>query len=364
MRKILFIDRDGTIIKEPPDKQIDSLEKLEFYPGVICGMKAIAETLDYQLVMVTNQDGLGTELFPEDTFWPVHNKMLTILKNEGVSFEDILIDISLPQDQAPTRKPRTGLLKEYLKDPEIDWQQSYVIGDRESDVQLALNLGCQAIYLHEKKHPEAVLTTTDWMAIHHFLRSTARQATVQRRTAETDIRATVKLDGKDASEIETGIGFLNHMLNLFTTHSGIDLSLQASGDLEVDEHHTVEDTALVLGEAINKALDNKAGIERYGFLLPMDESLTQVALDFSGRPELVWQVEFQREYVGKMPTELFQHFFKSLTNAAGLTLHIKASGENEHHKIESIFKAVARAFKMAIHRQPDNTQIPSTKGRL
>jgi len=364
MKKILFIDRDGTLIKEPADKQIDSLEKLEFYPGAICGLKAIAAHLDYQLVMVTNQDGLGTELFPEETFWPAHEKMLTILKNEGVCFKDILIDKSLPKDQAPTRKPRTGLLKEYLKNPEIDWQQSYVIGDRESDLQLAENLGCPAIYLNETVHPAAALTTPDWQAIYRFLRSAARQATVHRQTKETDILVALTLDGQGRADIETGIGFFDHMLELFAGHSGLDLSIQARGDLEVDEHHTVEDTALALGQAIQQALGNKAGIERYGFLLPMDESRAQVALDFSGRPELIWQVEFQREYVGKMPTELFQHFFKSLVNAAGLTLHIKASGENEHHKIEAIFKAVARSIKMAVRRQSDNDRIPSTKGSL
>ena len=367
MKKALFIDRDGTIIIEPPDEQIDSLEKLEFYPGAITGLARIAAELDFELVMVSNQDGLGTASFPEEKFWPAHNKMLRTLENEGIVFADILIDRSFPTDNAPTRKPRTGMLTKYIQG-DYDLSNSFVIGDRATDVELARNLGCRAIYLGQNEQIFADLQSADWHTIFAFLAAQGRTAQVHRKTNETDISMTLALDGQGNAGIDTGIdtgiGFLDHMLELFTKHSGCDISLVARGDLDVDEHHTVEDVALVLGEGFLKALGDKRGLERYGFLLPMDEALAQVAIDFSGRSELVWAAEFTREYVGKMPTELFRHFFKSFADTAKCNLNIKAEGRNEHHKIEAIFKAVARAVGMAVRRDPNSRQVPSTKGTL
>jgi imidazoleglycerol-phosphate dehydratase/histidinol-phosphatase len=361
--KVLFIDRDGTIIIEPSDEQVDSLEKLAFYPGAITGLARIASELDFELVMVSNQDGLGTVSFPEESFWPAHNKVLRMLENEGIVFADIIIDRSLPEENAPTRKPRTGLLTKYMQG-DYDLSRSCVIGDRATDVKLARNLGCKAIFLGKDESISADLQTTDWQEIYTFLAAQDRTVQINRKTRETDISLTLVLDGQGRAEINTGIGFFNHMLELFAKHSGCDIILKACGDLEVDEHHTVEDVAIVIGEGFLKALGDKRGIERYGFLLPMDESLAQVAIDFSGRKELVWEAEFRREYVGKMPTELFRHFFKSFADAAKCNLNIKAEGQNEHHKIEAIFKAVARAIRMAVRRAPYSYQVPSTKGTL
>lgn len=363
MQKILFLDRDGTLILEPPDQQVDSLEKLEFYPGVITALGKIARELDYELVMVSNQDGLGTITFPEDDFWPVQNKMMSTFQNEGIVFSDILIDRSLPQDNAPTRKPRTGLLTKYMVG-NYDLANSYVIGDRLTDMQLAENLGCKSIYLGNNKGVKADFVSSDWEEIYRYLAFPQRCVTIGRRTAETDIKLKLCLDGEGTIRIDTGIGFLDHMLTLLVKHAGCGMELQAKGDLQVDEHHTAEDVALVCGEAFSRALGDKSGVNRYGFLLPMDESLAQVAIDFSGRSELVWKAEFRREYIGKMPTELFYHFFKSFADTAKCALHIKASGENEHHKIEAIFKAVGRAIRMAIRRDEHNDGIPSTKGVL
>jgi len=363
LKKVLFIDRDGTLIVEPPDEQVDSLEKLEFVPSAIMAMHKIAAGLDFELVMVTNQDGLGTAAFPEKDFWPAHNKMLKTLAGEGVVFNEILIDRSLPADNAPTRKPRTGLLTKYLQG-DYDLANSFVIGDRAADVQLAHNLGAKAIYLGNDESIAADFKAQNWAEVFGFLFNSDRTAVIARKTNETDIHLKINLNGTGKNQIDTGIGFLDHMLNLFAAHSGCDLELTAKGDLAVDEHHTVEDVALVLGEGLLKALGDKKGIERYGFLLPMDESLAQVALDFSGRREFVWECEFKREYVGQMPTELVRHFFKSFADAAACNLHIKATGENEHHKVEAIFKAVGRAVKMAVRRDPTNRQIPSTKGVL
>jgi imidazoleglycerol-phosphate dehydratase/histidinol-phosphatase len=363
MKKVLFIDRDGTIIVEPPDKQVDSLEKLEFVPGAITALHRIAIELDFELVMVSNQDGLGTESFPEENFWPVQNKILKTLAGEGVDFAEILIDRSLPEENAPTRKPRTGLLGKYLQG-NYDLQNSYIIGDRLTDVQLAHNLGVKAIILGNNKLDGTELVTDDWSKVYEFLAAQNRIVTLERKTRETDIRLSLNLDSSGKSQIDTGIGFFDHMLELLATHAGCTLELSCKGDLQVDEHHTVEDVALALGETFLKALGAKRGIERYGFVLPMDESLAQVAIDFSGRRAFVWEAEFQREYIGKMPTELFSHFFKSFSDAAACSLHIKVSGENEHHKIEAIFKAVGRAIGQATKRDNTRHQIPSTKGIL
>jgi len=363
MKKVLFIDRDGTIIVEPPDKQVDSLEKLEFVPGAITALHRIAVELDFELVMVSNQDGLGTESFPEENFWPAQNKILQTLAGESVKLADILIDRSLPEENAPTRKPQTGLLGKFLQG-NYDLKNSYVIGDRPTDVQLAHNLGAKAILLRTDKSTGAELVTDKWLQIYEFLASRNRTVTLERKTRETDIRVSLNLDASGESRIDTGIGFFDHMLELLATHSGCTLELSCKGDLQVDEHHTVEDVALVLGEAFSKALGTKRGIERYGFVLPMDESLAQIAIDFSGRRAFVWEAEFHREYVGKMPTELFSHFFKSFSDAAACSLHIKVSGENEHHKIEAIFKAVGRAIGQAIKQDKTKHQIPSTKGIL
>ena len=367
-KRALFIDRDGTIVIEPPvDYQLDSFEKLEFYPKVIRNLYFIRKNLDFEFVMVTNQDGLGTSSFPEDTFWPAHNLMLKTLQGEGITFDDILIDRSFPQDNAPTRKPRTGLLGKYMNE-EYDMTHSLVIGDRLTDVELAKNLGAKAIFLRDDMDVPAglqdacVLQTTDWDIISEFLFAGERKAEVKRTTKETDIYIALNLDGKGICDITTGLGFFDHMLEQIGKHSGIDLTIKVKGDLNVDEHHTIEDTAIALGEALYKAFGDKRGIERYGYYLPMDDCLCSVALDFGGRPWLVWDTEFHRERVGDMPTEMFLHFFKSLSDSAKMNLNIKAEGANEHHKIEGIFKAFARAVKMAKKRDIFNYELPSTKG--
>ncbi|NOX38297.1 MAG: bifunctional histidinol-phosphatase/imidazoleglycerol-phosphate dehydratase HisB [Calditrichaeota bacterium] len=363
MKRVLFIDRDGTIILEPEDEQVDDWSKLRFYPGAITALARIAAELEFELVMVTNQDGLGTESFPEETFWPIHNFVLDTLAGEGVRFREILIDRSFPEENRPTRKPGIEMLRHYLTG-EFDLAHSYVIGDRETDVQLALNLGAQAIFLSDHSHPEAVLTTTDWHEIYRFLKGRDREVHLQRETQETRVRLTLQLDGQGNYRIQTGLGFLDHMLAQLVRHSGCDLVLNVQGDLEVDEHHTIEDTALALGEAFRLALGRKKGLSRYGFVLPMDEALARVALDFSGRSWLVWEVAFRRERIGDVPTEMFHHFFKSFCDTAGLNLHVQASGENDHHKIEAVFKAVGRAIRQAIQRNADVRGIPSTKGVL
>lgn len=363
MKKVLFIDRDGTLVIEPPvDYQLDSLEKLEFYPGVFQWLARITNELDYELVMVTNQDGLGTDSFPEDTFWPAQNKIIQAFENEGINFSEILIDKSFPEDNAPTRKPRTGLLNKYIHG-NYDLANSYVIGDRLTDVELATNLNAQAIYISRDATDAAILSTTNWAEIYQFLKARPRKATVNRTTKETDISITLNLDGSGKNSINTGLGFFDHMLEQIAKHGNMDLYVQVKGDLEIDEHHTIEDVALTLGECFLTALGSKKGIERYGFLLPMDECLAQVGIDFGGRPWLVWEADFKREMIGKMPTEMFMHFFKSFSDTAKCNLNIKAEGENEHHKIEAIFKAFAKAIKMA-KTQTDNYSIPSTKGTL
>lgn len=372
-KRALFIDRDGTLVIEPPvDYQLDSFEKLEFYPKVMRNLFFIRKQLDFEFVMVTNQDGLGTSSFPEDTFWPVHNLMLKTLAGEGVVFDDILIDRSFPEENSPNRKPRTGMLGKYLSD-EYDLANSYVIGDRLTDMELASNLGAKGIWLHENDDSTAeilaghediqpVLVTNDWDRIAEFLFAGERYAEVKRVTKETDIFVSLNLDGKGKTSISTGLGFFDHMLDQIGKHSGMDLTIQVKGDLNVDEHHTIEDTAIALGEALAKALGDKRGIERYGYTLPMDDCLCSVALDFGGRPWLVWDAEFHREKIGDMPTEMFLHFFKSLSDAARMNLNIKAEGTNEHHKIEGIFKALARSIKMAVRRDIYHYNLPSTKG--
>jgi imidazoleglycerol-phosphate dehydratase/histidinol-phosphatase len=364
-KKILFIDRDGTIIVEPTeDKQVDSLEKLEFLPGAISNLSKIARELDYKLVMVTNQDGLGTDSFPENTFWPAQNKMLKTLEGEGVVFDFIHIDKSFDYENLPTRKPGIAMLTQYQTE-EYDLKNSYVIGDRLTDVQLAKNLGCQSIFIANSINEEAALSTFDWEEIYKFLSQPARKAEVRRTTKETDILIELNLDGSGSTEISTGLGFFDHMLDQLGKHSLANLKVKVKGDLHIDEHHTIEDTAIALGEAYLKALGDKRGIERYGFLLPMDDCLAQVAIDFSGRNWLVWEAEFKREKIGEMPTEMFYHFFKSFSDASKCNLNIKAEGDNEHHKIESIFKAFAKSIKMAVRRDAKNAQVlPSTKGVL
>ena len=352
MKKALFIDRDGTLLIEPADEQIDALEKFAFVPGAISGMKALCG-LGYELVMVSNQDGLGTPSFPEETFIPCQQLLLDTLQGEGVVFDNILIDKSFPEDNAPTRKPRTGLLKDYM-DGSYDLSDCFVIGDRESDMQLAANLGAVGLQLGP----------LSWDDIVRRIRGGVRRVTVDRKTAETAISVTVDLDGLGDSRIETGLHFFDHMLTQLVHHGGISLSLHCQGDLEVDEHHSVEDTAIVLGEALRKALGDKRGIERYGFALPMDESRALVLIDFGGRSELVWDVAFTREYVGDMPTELFRHFFKSLSDAMQANLYIQARGENNHHLAESIFKAFARALRQAVSRNVFSYEIPTSKGLL
>jgi imidazoleglycerol-phosphate dehydratase/histidinol-phosphatase len=374
MKKVLFIDRDGTLIKEPPeDFQVDSLEKLEFIPKIFRILYQIRQHLDFDLVIVTNQDGLGTELFPLTDFELPHEKMLTAFKNEGIEFDDILIDNSMPEENAPTRKPRTGLLKKYIEG-KYDLANSYVIGDRLTDIELAKNIGCKAVYFFPENEQlpsdldyfseTCALVTSDWERIYAFLALDERFAAIERNTKETQIKVQVNLDGTGDSHIETGLGFFDHMLEQIARHSGMDVSILVKGDLHVDEHHTIEDTALALGECIGKAIGNKRGMERYGFALPMDETLTQVVIDFGGRPWLVWEAEFRREKIGDMPTEMFYHFFKSFSDAAKCNLNIKVEGTNEHHKIEGIFKALARAIRMAIRRDPFNYELPSTKGML
>ncbi len=360
MKKVLFIDRDGTIIIEPENEQVDSFERLTFLPGAISCLSKIAKETDYELVMVTNQDGLGTKSYPEDTFWPVQNKMLEILKGEGVSFAEIFIDKTLPSQKAPTRKPGTAMLLKYLAQG-IELESSYVIGDRKTDIELAANLGCKAIYINSVNSPEAELSTTDWNEIYKYLKSRPRIAKVERRTSETNINVELNLDGSGKNEIDTGIGFLNHMLEQIARHANIDLIIKVKGDLHIDEHHTIEDVAITFGQAVNKALGGKKGIERYSFVLPMDDCLAQVALDFGGRPWLIWHVKLLREKVGEMPSEMFVHFFKSFTDNAKCNLNIKAEGLNEHHKIEAIFKAFAKTLGQAI-KQTDNFILPSTKG--
>ena len=375
-KRILFIDRDGSLVLEPPvDFQLDSHEKLEFYPGVFRNLSFIREKLDFLFVMVTNQDGMGTSSFPEETFWPAHNKMMKAFENEAITFDAVLIDRSMPADNAPTRKPRTGMLDEYFSE-EYDMEGSYVIGDRMTDVELAKNLGCKAILLQLDNDETAInlsakglsgvcaLITPNWNEVSTFLFAGERQARVARKTRETDIVVELNLDGNGITDISTGLGFFDHMLDQIGKHAGIDLTVKTVGDLHVDEHHTIEDTAIALGEALLKALGDKRGVERYGFCLPMDDCLCSVALDFGGRPWIVWDCQFTREKVGDVPTELFFHFFKSLSDSARMNLNIKAEGENEHHKIEGIFKAFARSVKMAIRRDIYKFDLPSTKGML
>lgn len=376
MKQILFIDRDGTLVIEPPtDYQLDSFEKLEFFPGVFQFLGKIAKELNFKLVMVTNQDGLGTESFPENTFWPVHNFVLQSFKNEGIEFDEIIIDCTFEHENAPTRKPRTGLLTHYING-DFDLENSYVIGDRLTDIQLAKNLGSKGILINvetqEKPSQESIvnfedvlaLQTSSWADIYSFLKSGQRLGSIERNTNETKIKIDLNLDGTGKSKIDTGIAFFDHMLDQIARHGQMDLNVKVNGDLEVDEHHTIEDTAIALGEVFAKTLGNKLGIERYGFCLPMDDCLAQVAIDFGGRNWLVWEAEFKREMIGKMPTEMFYHFFKSFTDGAKCNLNIKAEGTNEHHKIEAIFKAFAKAVKMAVKRDVEKMILPSTKGVL
>ena len=375
MKKVLFIDRDGTLALEPSDYQLDRFEKLVFYPEVFTYLSKIAKELDYELVMVTNQDGLGSSSFPEEDFWPVHNLLIKSFENEGVVFDEVLIDKSFPEDNAPTRKPRTGLLTNYLNTDQYDLKQSFVIGDRSTDMELAKNLGANGIYLAQDEALGAdeltqdigetiALKTTTWEAIYNYLKLSERIVVQKRTTHETDIHLMLNLDGSGKSEIATGIAFFDHMLDQIARHGNMDLTLKVKGDLEVDEHHTIEDTAIVLGEAFATALGNKLGIERYGFCLPMDDCLAQVSIDFGGRNWLVWEADFKREMIGKMPTEMFVHFFKSFSDGAKANLNIKAEGTNEHHKIEAIFKAFAKAIKVAVKRDPEKMILPSTKGSL
>ena len=376
MKKVLFIDRDGTLALEPKDYQLDAIEKLEFYPEVFTYLRKIAKELDYELVMVTNQDGLGTKSFPEDTFWPTHNFLLKAFENEGIQFDSIFIDKSLPAENATTRKPRTGLLTAYLDESKYDLQSSFVIGDRITDIELAYNLKAKGIFIandSELGHSESskqdfsasiALKTTSWKHIYEFLKLEQRIVVQKRTTNETDIYLELNLDGTGKRTIDTGIAFFDHMLDQIARHGNMDLNLSVKGDLEVDEHHTIEDTAIVLGESFAEALGNKLGIERYGFCLPMDDCLAQASIDFGGRNWLVWEADFKREMIGKMPTEMFFHFFKSFTDGAKANLNIKAEGAYEHHKIEAIFKVFAKAIKVAVKRDPDKMILPSTKGSL
>lgn len=373
MKRALFIDRDGTLAIEPPvDYQLDSLEKLEFYPKVFRNLYFIHNNLDFEFVMVTNQDGLGTPSFPEETFWPAHNKLLKTFEGEGITFDAVWIDRSFPEDNSPGRKPRTGMLTGYLTG-EYDLAGSYVIGDRLTDVELAKNLGCQAIWLRDPEGAEKELSGTglspslitgDWDRIAEYLFAGERRATVERKTSETDIHIEIQVDGNGRTDISTGLGFFDHMLEQIGKHAGIDLTIKVKGDIHIDEHHTIEDTGIALGEALLKALGSKRGIERYGYTLPMDDCLCSVALDFGGRPWFVWDAVFRREKIGDMPTEMFYHFFKSVSDAAKMNLNIKAEGDNEHHKIEGIFKAFARSIKMAVKRNIYQYELPSTKGIL
>ncbi len=364
MKKALFIDRDGTIIKEPADEQIDSLEKLEFVPGAISALRSLTGR-GYELVMVSNQDGLGTDSFPEETFYPAHNRMLDTLAGEGVKFDDILIDCSFPEDNAPTRKPRTGMLTKYLGG-EYDLAESFVIGDRLTDIQLAKNLGVKGILIADMgDKPEGCdLMTTDWNEIARHILSSDRNVTIERNTGETQISVSLDLDGHGESHIDSGLKFLDHMLWQLPHHAGISLDIRCHGDLDVDEHHTMEDLAITLGQAIDKALGSKRGIDRYGFVLPMDECRAMVLIDFGGRADFLWDVEFTREYVGDTPTEMYKHFFKSLCVAMRCNLQISAKGENNHHLIEAVFKAFARALRMAVRRDVFSYDLPSSKGVL
>ncbi len=378
--RILFVDRDGTLINEaPPTYQLDSFDKLQFYPHAFEYMNKIATELNYELVMVTNQDGLGTASFPEDSFWPLHDFVMKSFENEAVYFSKVFIDRTFPCENAPTRKPSTGMLTEFLNNPKYDLENSFVIGDRITDMQLAKNLGCKGLWLNvdeqlgaaeindtvqQLKKDTIVLATPDWKLIYEFLKLPPRKITHQRNTNETKISIDINLDGKGDADIKTGLGFFDHMLDQLAKHSGIDISLQCKGDLHIDEHHTIEDTAIALGEAFAKALGDKKGIGRYGFLLPMDDCLAQAAIDFGGRNWLVWKVKFKRKKIGDVPTEMFYHFFKSFTDASRTNLNIKAKGKNEHHKIEAIFKAFAKAIKMAIKKDIKNNSLPTTKGIL
>ncbi len=378
-KKILFVDRDGTMIVEPVDEQIDSFAKLEFYPGALTYLPKIAKELDYELVMVTNQDGLGTASYPEDTFWPVHNFIMKTFENEGVTFSAVYIDRTFPKDNAPTRKPGTALLTQYFDTEKYDLKESYTIGDRKNDVLLGRNLGAKAIWLNngsnlggaeftqeqlDELKDTIALQTTDWQKIYEFLKLGERVFEHRRTTKETDIYIKINLDGKGEAKVSTGLHFFDHMLDQIARHGNIDLEIEAKGDLHIDEHHTIEDTGIALGEAFATALGNKRGIERYGFCLPMDDCLAQAAIDFGGRNWVVWEAEFKREKIGEMPTEMFYHFFKSFSDAAKCNLNIKAEGQNEHHKIESIFKVFAKAIKMAVKRDVNNMVLPSTKGVL
>ncbi len=376
-KKVLFIDRDGTLIVEPPDEQTDSLEKIVFYRGVISYLSRIAMEFDFELVMVTNQDGLGSETFPEKTFWPAHNFILKCFEGQGIVFTESHIDRTFPHENAETRKPGTAMLKKYFAE-EYDLLNSFVIGDRLTDMELAKNLGSKGIYINtntylgtneitvqeEELKETIVLETADWKAIYDFLKLENRVAEISRKTKETDIRIHLNLDGTGISNISTGILFFDHMLDQLARHGQMDLDIKVKGDLEVDEHHTIEDTGIALGEVFHTALGNKLGMERYGFCLPMDDCLARVALDFGGRSWLVWEAEFKREMIGKMPTEMFYHFFKSFSDGAKANLNIKVEGTNEHHKIEAIFKAFAKAIKMAVKRDADKLLLPTTKGML
>jgi len=364
MKKVLFIDRDGTLILEPPiDFQVDSLEKLEFYPGVFQNLSNIVKELDFELVMVTNQDGLGTESFPFEDFIKPQEKILKAFENERIIFSDILIDKSFEHENSPNRKPEIGMLGKYIYG-NYDLENSFVIGDRLTDIQLAKNLGSKSIFLSESENENADLITKNWAEIYQYLKQIPRKSKVSRKTNETEIKVEVNLEGSGKSEISTGLHFFDHMLEQISKHGNLDLKIKVNGDLQVDEHHTVEDTGIVLGEAVLQALGKKKGIERYGFLLPMDDCLSQVAIDFGGRPWLVWDADFKRERIGDVPTEMFYHFFKSFSDAAKCNLNIKSEGENEHHKIESIFKAFAKAIKMAVSQTDQNYNLPSTKGSL
>ena len=375
MKKILFIDRDGTLINEPKDFQVDSFEKLEFKASVLKYLSKISEELDFDLVMVTNQDGLGTKSFPEKDFWPVQNFIIKTLENEGIYFKDILIDRTFPDENANTRKPNIGLIEKYLVDKNINIDESFVIGDRITDLKFAQNIGCKGILINDLKttdhlksginiDEDSMFSFQDWKSIYNFLKLEFRTISFTRKTNETKIKISLNLDGTGNSSIDTGIKFFDHMLDQLCKHSGIDINLSVKGDLDVDEHHTIEDTAIALGKGFKKVLKDKMGIERYGFCLPMDDSLATVSLDFGGRSWLVWDVSFKREMIGKMPTEMFIHFFKSFSDESKSNLNINAVGDNEHHKIESIFKAFAKAIKMAVKRDPDKMVLPTTKGIL